>query len=237
MRNYSPMNKTILIIDDDRKLNNLLSDYLLKFGFKVTAVTRPDDGLKILKRELPDIIILDIMLPDMDGFEVCREIRKEYSVPIIMLTARGEVTDRVVGLELGADDYLPKPFEPRELVARIQSVLRRSSKDFKSDIIKFGKLVVDIEKHAVLLDGKNVDLTTMEFEILSLFMRNPGKVFTRNQIMDRIRGIEWEAFDRSVDVLISRLRQKLNDDPKKPSFIKTIWGTGYKFIGEEREDG
>lgn len=230
------MNKTILIIDDDKKLNNLLSDYFLKFGFKVTTVTHPDEGLKILKREQPDIIILDIMLPKMDGFEVCKEIRKEYSVPIIMLTARGEVTDRIVGLELGADDYLPKPFEPRELVARIQSVLRRSSEDLKSGIIKFGRLVVDIEKHSVLLDGKNVDLTTMEFEILSLFVRNPGKVFTRDHLMDRIRGIEWEAFDRSIDVLISRLRQKLNDHPKKPSFIKTIWGTGYKFIGEELED-
>lgn len=230
------MNKTILIIDDDKKLNNLLSDYFSKFGFKVTTVTHPDEGLKILKRELPDIIILDIMLPKMDGFEACKEIRKEYSVPIIMLTARGEVTDRIVGLELGADDYLPKPFEPRELVARIQSVLRRSSEDLKSGIIKFGRLVVDIEKHSVLLDGENVDLTTMEFEILSLFIRNPGKVFTRDHLMDRIRGIEWEAFDRSIDVLISRLRQKLNDHPKKPSFIKTIWGTGYKFIGEELED-
>lgn len=230
------MNKTILIIDDDKKLNNLLSDYFSKFGFKVTTVTHPEEGLKILKRELPDIIILDIMLPRMDGFEVCKEIRKEYSVPIIMLTARGEVTDRIVGLELGADDYLPKPFEPRELVARIQSVLRRSSEDFKSGTIKFGKLIVDIEKHSVLLDGKNVDLTTMEFEILSLFLRNPGKVFTRDHLMDRIRGIEWEAFDRSIDVLISRLRQKLNEHPKKPSFIKTIWGTGYKFIGEELED-
>lgn len=230
------MNKTILIIDDDKKLNNLLSDYFSKFGFKVTTVTHPDEGLKILKRELPDIIILDIMLPKMDGFEVCKEIRKEYSIPIIMLTARGEVTDRIVGLELGADDYLPKPFEPRELVARIQSVLRRSSEDLKSGIIKFGRLVVDIEKHSVLLDGENVDLTTMEFEILSLFIRNPGKVFTRDHLMDRIRGIEWEAFDRSIDVLISRLRQKLNEHPKKPSFIKTIWGTGYKFIGEELED-
>jgi DNA-binding response OmpR family regulator len=230
------MNKTILIIDDDRKLNNLLRDYLSKSGFKVTAATHPDEGLHILKRELPDLIILDIMLPDMDGFEVCKRIRKEYSVPIIMLTARGEVTDRVVGLELGADDYLPKPFEPRELVARIQSVLRRSSERSRSGVIAFGDLVVDMGKRAVLFDGKAVDLTTMEFEMLALLVSHPGKVFTRNQIMDQIRGMEWEAFDRSVDVLVSRLRQKLNDDPKHPSLIKTIWGTGYKFIGEERED-
>ncbi|MFA5806351.1 MAG: response regulator transcription factor [Melioribacteraceae bacterium] len=226
------MNKTILIIDDDKKLNNLLSDYLSKFGFKVTTVTQPNEGLKTLKRELPDIIILDIMLPEMDGFEVCKEIRKEYSIPVIMLTARGEVTDRIVGLELGADDYLPKPFEPRELVARIQSVLRRSSNHSKPDFVKFGNLVLDMGKHTVQLDGKDVDLTTMEFD----FMRNPGKVITRDHIMDSIRGIEWDAFNRSVDVLISRLRQKLNDDPKNPSLIKTIWGTGYKFIGEEKEN-
>lgn len=230
------MNSTILIIDDDQKLNNLLEDYFSKFGFKVTAVTHPNKGLKMLKQITPDVIILDIMLPDMDGFKVCNEIRKEYSIPIIMLTARGEVTDRIVGLELGADDYLPKPFEPRELVARIQSVLRRSSDHSKPNFVKFGKLVMDMGKHTVLLDGKNVDLTTMEFEMLSLFVRNPGKVFTRDRIMDSICGIEWEAFDRSVDVLISRLRQKLNDDPKKPSFIKTIWGTGYKLIGEGLED-
>lgn len=230
------MNKRILIIDDDKKLNDLLSDYLFKFGFKVSTAIHPDDGLKMLKRELPDIIILDIMLPDMNGFEVCKKIRRNYSIPIIMLTARGEVTDRIVGLELGADDYLPKPFEPRELVARIQSVLRRSLKNLKLDILRFEKLVIDFRKRTVLHDGKNVDLTTMEFELLSLFVRNPGRVFTRDRIMDSIRGIEWEAFDRSVDVLISRLRQKLNDDPKRPSFLKTIWGTGYKFIGEELED-
>lgn len=230
------MNKRILIIDDDKKLNDLLSDYLFKFGFKVSTAIHPDDGLKMLKRELPDIIILDIMLPDMNGFEVCKKIRRNHSIPIIMLTARGEVTDRIVGLELGADDYLPKPFEPRELVARIQSVLRRSLKNLKLDILRFEKLVIDFRKRTVLHDGKNVDLTTMEFELLSLFVRNPGRVFTRDRIMDSIRGIEWEAFDRSVDVLISRLRQKLNDDPKRPSFLKTIWGTGYKFIGEELED-
>ena len=184
------MNKTILIIDDDRKLNNLLRDYLAKFGFKVMAATHPDEGLQILKRELPDLVILDIMLPDMDGFEVCKKIRKEYSVPIIMLTARGEVTDRIVGLELGADDYLPKPFEPRELVARIQSVLRRSSEHSESEVIAFGDLFVDMGKHAVLSDGQEVDLTTMEFEMLALLVSHPGKVFSRNQIMDQIRGLE-----------------------------------------------
>lgn len=230
------MDKSIFIIDDDEKLNNLLRDYLEKFSFKVTTITHPKEGLKILKRELPDIIILDIMLPEMDGFEICKEIRKEYSVPIIMLTARGEVMDKVVGLELGADDYIPKPFEPRELVARIQSVLRRSSANQKSDFIKCGKLFIDLQKYEVLHDGEKVDLTTMEFEVLSILAKNCGKVLNRDQILEKLRGIEWESFNRSVDVLISRLRQKLNDDPKNPSLIKTIWGTGYKFVGEEKED-
>ena len=230
------MDKTILIIDDDKKMNKLLGKYLIEFGFKVTAVTHPEDGLRILKRELPDIIILDIMLPDMDGFEVCKEIRKEYSVPIIMLTARGDVTDRIVGLEIGADDYLPKPFAARELVARIQSILRRSTHKLKSEIVKFGNLIVDFKKHTVLADGKNIDLTTMEFEVLSIFVKNPGKVLHRDRILDKLRGIEWDSFNRSVDVLISRLRQKLNDNPKNPTLIKTIWGIGYMFIGEEIDD-
>ncbi len=225
------MDKTVLIIDDDKKLNNLLKDYLSKYDFKIITVTRPDDAFKALKRELPDIIILDIMLPDMDGFQVCKKIRSEFPIPIIMLTARGEVTDRIVGLELGADDYMPKPFEPRELVARIQSILRRSSENLKSDVLKFGNLIVNFKKCEVLLDGKNIDLTTMEFEILSFFVTNSGKVLNRDQILDKVRGIEWESYNRSVDVLISRLRQKLNDDPKNPSLIKTIWGTGYKFVG------
>jgi len=227
------MNENILIIDDDGKLNNLLIDYFSKFGFKTTAVTHPEEGFKVLRRRLPDILILDVMLPGMDGFEVCKEIRREYSVPIIMLTARGEVTDRIVGLELGADDYLPKPFEPRELVARIQSVLRRSSENLKSDLVKFGRLIVDFKKRSVLLDGRPVDLTAAEFEILSVFVKNPGRVLNRDQILEKIRGIEWEPFNRSVDVLMSRLRQKLNDDPKNPSFFKTVWGTGYMFIGEK----
>lgn len=229
------MDKSVLVIDDDEKLNDLLKDYLSKFGFKVTTVIHPDDGLDILERELPDIIILDIMLPDKDGFEVCKEIRKTYSVPILMLTARGEVTDRIVGLELGADDYLPKPFEPRELVARIQSILRRSKETVKSDKIKFGNLVVDLNKQTVELNNENVDLTTMEFEVLTLFVKNPGKVLTRDRIMERTHDMDWEAFNRTVDVLVSRLRQKLKDDPKNPTLFKTIWGKGYKFIGDEDE--
>ena len=226
--------KHILIIDDDEKLNALLKDYLNNYAYSVNSVTHPSDGLKAIRQKDPDLIILDIMLPDMDGFEVCREIRKISTVPIIMLTARGDVTDRIVGLEMGADDYLPKPFEPRELVARIQSVMRRSSAQPLS-IIRFHGLELDLEKQTVVLFNKNIALTTMEFELLRLFAENPGKVLTRDQMMDALRGMDWSSFDRSIDVLLSRLRQKLQDDPKAPKWILTVRGTGYKFIGD-RDD-
>ena len=176
------------------------------------------------------------MLPEMDGFEVCRTIRQSSIVPVIMLTARGEVMDRVVGLEIGADDYLPKPFEPRELVARIQSVLRRVQQKNFSALQKFGGLIIDFQKREVTLDEKIVRLTSNEFECLSLLVKNTGKVLDRDQIMEELRGIEWDAFNRSVDITMSRLRNKLADDPKNPRFIKTIWGTGYLFIGGDDEN-
>ena len=226
------MNKTILIIDDDRKLTRLMEDYLSKFGYRVSVASHPEEGLRFMKREPPELVILDVMLPDMDGFQVCREIRKTTDVPIIMLTARGEVADRIVGLELGADDYLPKPFEPRELVARIQSVLRRSSEKSMDQKIRIGSLILDLARQTVLLDERHLDLTTMEFGMLALLVKQSGKLLTRERIMESLRGMEWDAFDRSVDVLLSRLRQKLGDDPKNPKWIKTVWGSGYKFIGE-----
>jgi len=229
------MSSTILIIDDDRKLNQLLSEFLGDFGFKTLSATHPKDGLKKLKHSSPDLVILDVMLPGMDGFEVCKTIRHSSAVPIIMLTARGELMDKVVGLELGADDYLPKPFEPRELVARIHSVLRRANKIDRSRPQQFGALEIDFTKHIVKLDAENVELTTNEFAALALLTRNPGKVFNRDEILQELRGIDCDAFNRSVDITMSRLRQKLKDDPKKPEFIKTVWGAGYVFIGEQRE--
>jgi DNA-binding response OmpR family regulator len=229
------MNENILIIDDDTKLNRLLIDFLRDFGFKAVAATRPEEGLKRLRQETPDLVILDVMLPGMSGFDVCKTIRQSESVPIIMLTARGEVTDKVVGLELGADDYLPKPFEPRELVARIQSVLRRARGIEKGPLRRFGRLEVDFSKRVARLDGAALDLTTNEFAALALLVRNKGRVLNRDQILDELRGMECEAFNRSVDITMSRLRHKLRDDPKNPVFIKTVWGTGYVFIGEEGE--
>ena len=229
------MESTILIIDDDEKLNRLLTDFLSEFGFKTLTAIHPEDGLKKLKRKSPDLVILDVMLPGMDGFEVCKTIRRHSMVPIIMLTARGELMDKVVGLELGADEYLPKPFEPRELVARIHSVLRRAKKTDKTRPQSFDRLEIDFPRHIVKIDGDIADLTTNEFAALALLAGNPGKVFNRDEILQELRGIDCDAFNRSVDITMSRLRQKLNDDPKAPAFIKTVWGTGYAFIGEPTE--
>jgi DNA-binding response OmpR family regulator len=223
----------VLLIDDDAKLSGLLRAYFKRFDFELLAATHPERGLELLASEDPDLIILDVMLPDMDGFEVCRRIRKQSAVPIIMLTARGEVTDRIVGLELGADDYLPKPFEPRELVVRMQSVLRRTAPDERgaSDTLLFDGLQIEQEKRHVELDGQPIELTTMEYELLVLLSTNPGKVFSRDAILNGLRGIDAQLFSRSVDILVSRLRNKLGDTAKQPRFIKTVWGSGYTFIG------
>jgi len=227
------MKKTILVIDDDKKLNQLLKDYLADFGFHTLTATHPAEGLTKLRQKSPDLVILDVMLPEMNGFEVCKRIRQTHSVPVIMLTARGEPTDKIVGLEIGADDYVAKPFEPRELVARIQAVLRRSQKINDTRPRKLGRLEIDFPRRILCLDGKQVELTTNEFTTLALLTGNPGKVFDRDQILQEIRGIDSDAFNRTVDITISRLRQKLKDDPQKPAFIKTVWGAGYVFIGKE----
>ncbi len=221
----------VLIIDDDEKLTTLLTEYLAQFGFVVQAVADPETGLRALKREPPELVILDVMLPDMDGFTVCRKLRETSRVPIIMLTARGDVMDRIVGLELGADDYLPKPFEPRELVARAQAVLRRGASVEGEERVRVGALDVNWTTHTARLEGSLLPLTSAEFELLGLLVRNRGRVLSRERIMDETRGIDWEAYDRSIDVLISRLRQKLGDDAKRPAFIRTVRGTGYSFIG------
>ena len=228
------MAATVLIIDDDRKLNEMLSSYLSRFGMTVLTADHPDSGLTLLRSHSPSLVILDLMLPGRDGFAVCRDIRAENQVPIIMLTARGDLLDRVVGLELGADDYLAKPFEPRELVARIQTVLRRSGQATgrlpAKELVQAEDLFVDLRKRTAMLNGESIEFTTMEFEILALFLSNPGTVLSRDEIMDRIKGVDWEAYNRSIDVTISRLRTKLRDDPKKPRYLKTVWGTGYLFL-------
>jgi DNA-binding response OmpR family regulator len=230
------MTSHILIIDDDPKLNRLLTEFLGGYGFKVSTALAPGEGLKKMRRDQPDLIILDVMLPEMNGFEVCKIIRQESNTPVIMLTARGEPMDRVVGLELGADDYLPKPFEPRELVARIQAVLRRLSGRGPMDRATFGRLTIDRHKRIACVDGNPIELTTNEFTALELLVRQPGRVMDRDRILQALRGMDSDAFNRSVDITMSRLRHKLGDDPKSPAFIKTVWGTGYVFIGEADPD-
>lgn len=228
------MKKRILIIDDDTELNELLSDFLSKHNFEVLTATHSEEGLALFNKENPHLIVLDVMLPGKSGFEICKEIRETSKVPIIMLSARGAIDDKLTGLDLGADDYMPKPYEPRELVARIQSVLRRVENFKQADgkILRSQDLIVDLNKATVTLAGNPVELTTMEFEMLCLFMQNPGVTLSRDQVVDKLRGIEWDSIDRTIDVLISRLRSKLKEDVKNPRFLKTIWGSGYRFVGE-----
>jgi DNA-binding response OmpR family regulator len=223
-----------LVIDDDRKLCGLLAEYLAMSGFEVLAAGCADDGLRLLRTDHPEIVILDVMLPGMDGFEACRVIRKESAVPIILLTARGNVTDRVVGLELGADDYLAKPFEPRELVARIDAILRRGRATAES--WTFGQLHVDPSRRSASMSGEEIPLTTAEFDLLELLIRGRGRVLSRGQILDGARGEAWDAFDRSIDVLVSRLRTKLGDDPRQPRYVRTVRGAGYAFVGTPDDD-
>ena len=229
----------ILLIDDDEKLGELLKAYFQRFDMQLDNAVRPSEGLLKIQRDKPDLVILDGMLPEQDGFDVCRTIRKTSSIPVVMLTARGDVTDRIVGLEIGADDYLSKPFEPRELVVRIQNVLRRSraAEEENSKQLRFGSLLVDTERRTAELDGSPLDLTTMEYQLLVLFASNPGRTFNRDVILDELRGIDAQLFSRSVDILVSRLRQKLGDTSRQPRFIKTVWGTGYAFIGVDPAAG
>ena len=216
-----------LLIDDDAKLGNLLGNYLTKFEIELNSTTEPTLALDLIAEDEPDLIILDVMMPKMNGFEVCSGIRKKYKIPIIMLSARGELFDRVKGLDLGADDYMAKPFEPRELVARIHSLLRRVTDEdhYRQDIFE-----VNTINREISIDGQMLSLTNMEFELLELLLANPGTLFSRDDILKHLRGIEAKIFSRSIDILISRLRQKIETNPKEPKFIKTIWGKGYMFL-------
>lgn len=235
-----PVANRLLIIDDDAELNALLAEYLARFGHRLAAATTAAEGRRALEAGGVDLLILDLMLPDRDGLSLCREIRADFDVPIVMLSARGDVADRVVGLELGADDYLPKPFEPRELAARIESVLRRArGRDgSRGKVLACRGLSLDVETRRVVLDGGEIELTTMELELLQALMTSRGRVLSRDRLVEQLRGLEADVYDRSIDMLISRLRHKLGDDPRSPRFIKTVWRTGYQFVGAGTgEDG
>ena len=225
------MNK-VLIIDDDRKHSELLQAYFKRFGINLICALESEEGFRKLRREEPDLVLLDVMLPGKDGFEMCREIRKNSNIPIIMLTARGEVIDRVSGLELGADDYMGKPFEPRELVARVQAILRRSEAAGPTGgKLEFEGMSIDTETRTVEVDGAPVDLTSMEYELLLILARRHGKKMSRDDILSELRGIDAAILTRSVDIMVSRLRGKIGDSVKPPRFIQTIWGRGYSFVG------
>ena len=226
------MKSHILIIDDDLSLTALIKKFLENYKFKVSSFDHPKKALNRLdKKHDYDLIILDIMLPEIDGFQVLRKIRQNSTIPIIMLTARGEVSDRVVGLELGADDYLPKPFEPEELIARIQSILRRiQHPEAMVDKIIYEHLTIDKLTQEVSLNNMPLKLSTTEFEALLIFAENGGEVLDRDFLVENLRGISWQSYDRSIDVLVSRLRTKLNKLDPNTEYIKTIHGVGYKFI-------
>jgi len=226
----------LLLIDDDERLGNLLNEFFTQHSISLDHALKPSQGFELLSKVQYDLVILDIMLPEMDGFEVCKQIRKESEIPIIMLTARGEVMDRVIGIELGADDYLPKPFEPRELIARIQRILKRTqqnnSQSNSNTIISIGELSIDTEIRQAKLKDITLKLSTMEYSCLLLLASHPNKIFSRDEILNELKGIDTEIFSRSVDILISRIRNKL----KPYDFIQTIRGTGYCLVGRKHEN-
>ena len=217
-----------LLIDDDQKLGDLLKNYLKTFDIDLSVVNDPREGITTINDLDPDLLILDVMMPHINGFDLCKKIREESNKPIIILSARGESDDKVKGIDLGADDYLSKPFEARELVARIHGLLRRLHKDSYKNPDQIFK--VDQQRLEVSLNGAILDLTTKEFELMDLFIKSPGVIFSRDEIIKEIKGIDAHLFSRSIDILISRLRHKIEDDPKDPQLIKTIWGKGYMFV-------
>ncbi len=218
--------KQLLLIDDDEKLATPLRTYLARYNLCLSSETHPLTGIERLRHEPFELVVLDVMLPGIDGFETCRRIRQFSDIPIIMLTARGDVMDRVVGLEIGADDYLPKPFEPRELVARIQNILKRTGNTSHHGQFKIGDLRIDLKKKLVQKDDQVIEITSTEFGLLELLIRNQNKVFSRDEIMHELNGIDADIYSRAIDVLVSRLRHKL----KRPELIRTVRGSGYQFV-------
>ena len=224
------------MIEDDERLAGMVSDYLGTAGFRVSVAGEGAAGLALIAKDSFDALILDLMLPDMDGLEVCRRVRAGNDIPVLMLTARGDAMDRVVGLELGADDYLPKPFEPRELLARLRAILRRGRGAAPADVLRFGRLEIDRGARVARIDGEPRALTGYQFAMLAAMADHAGRVLSRDQLMDLMKGEPLEAFDRSIDVHISRIRAAIEDDPKHPRRILTLRGAGYVFAKSQDED-
>ena len=222
--------KTILVVDDEPKIVQLARDYLQHAGFAVLSASDGRTALAIVRSDKPDLIILDLGLPQLDGLDVTRSIRKDSNVPIIMLTARSEETDKLIGLELGADDYITKPFSPKELVARVRTVLRRvENTDAGSDIIRAADLVLDVPRMKLTVTDHTVELTPTEFQLLAALARQPGRIFTRAQLLDAVRGIAFESYERAIDAHVKNVRHKIEPNPREPRYILTVYGVGYKF--------
>jgi DNA-binding response OmpR family regulator len=228
------MAKTILVVDDEKRILSLLEAYLEQQGFVVKTATDGKEAIFIARHEKPDLIILDIMMPGMDGFEFMRQHRKERETPIILLTAKVEEDDKVIGLELGADDYVTKPFSPRELTSRVRAVLRRTGQTLpKAEVLRLGGLTLDRDSHLVTLDESIVDLTPSEFDLLGALMSAPGRTFTRLELLDQIQDNAFVGYARTIDVHIKNLRAKIEDNPRQPRYIETVYGVGYRFSARE----
>ena len=219
---------TILVVDDEPKITRLVRDYLESAGFAVTSAIDGQEALMRVRTERPDLVILDLGLPHLDGLDVTRRLRQDGEVPIIMLTARDDETDKVIGLELGADDYVTKPFSPRELVARVRAVLRRRERSGAADRLTAGALVLDVPRMRLEVDGRPVELTATEFALLAAMARQPGRVFTRSQLLDAIHGVAFESYERAVDAHVRNIRRKIEADPHQPRHLLTVYGVGYR---------
>jgi DNA-binding response OmpR family regulator len=227
--------KTILVVDDEPKIADLARDYLEHAGFAVRIATDGDAALAAVRRDRPDLVVLDLGLPGRDGLDVTRAIRRDSNLPVIMLTARDDELDKLLGLELGADDYLTKPFSPRELVARVRAVLRRAdaaAEPGADEIVRAGELTLDVPRMRAEVAGRLIDLTPTEFALLLAIARQPGRIFTRSQLLDAVHGVAFESYERAIDTHIKNLRRKIEPDPRRPSLILTVYGVGYRFADE-----
>jgi DNA-binding response OmpR family regulator len=224
------MAKTILVVDDERRLVSLVQNYLIQEGYRVVVAYDGREALEVARLEKPDLIVLDVMMPEMDGYEFMRRYQSEQDAPIILLTARVEEDDKVIGLELGADDYITKPFRPRELVARVRAVLRRAGKsEPTAQVLRVADVCLDRETHSVTVSDQQIDLTPSEFDLLMTLMSTPGRVYTRLDLLDVLQGVRYEGYERTIDTHIKNLRSKIEPDTRSPRYIETVYGVGYRF--------
>jgi DNA-binding response OmpR family regulator len=225
--------RTILVVDDEPRIVELARDYLQHAGFRVIAAADGRLALDLARRERPDLVVLDLGLPGLDGLDVTKALRAEGSIPIVMVTARDDELDKLLGLELGADDYLTKPFSPRELVARVKAVLRRADRPVDaSDVIRVGELILDVPRMRTEVAGRSVDLTPTEFTLLATLARQPGRIFTRSQLLDELRGVAFESYERAIDSHVKNLRRKIEPDPRQPRYVLTVYGVGYRLADD-----